>query len=143
MIGSIDDKRPSCNDCVFKYNEMLGCLKPCNMCERFSEYIPIDEETYMEGYWLDDPIVIDQILTEIDTITEKIDILNTILPNVGVEDKCFNAVSYLKGLKKTIAHELLKKTDDPYSPCYGLKEPIMDECPSCGKKVTDPGACPF
>lgn len=146
MQESVYDERPSCTSCVFKFNEMLGSLFPCNMCQKMSEYVPIDEESFIEGYWLDDPAVVDQVLTEIDYIVEKIDILNTILPKMGVEERCFNAVSFLKNTKRTIIETILKddKNDQnypyryPYRACYP-----QDDCKKCGMEVDDPDSCPF
>jgi hypothetical protein len=138
MIGSYDySDNVSCDTCVFRCNSLLGCPTPCNNCRNYSEYIPADE-SLEESYWLDDPLVVEQVLNEIDEINSKIDILDTIMPNRGVADQCYNAVSFLKNLKSTIVHCMIGDSTDPYSPCYD-----RDSCPKCGKKVVDPGACPF
>ena len=128
---------PTCNECVFKFNELLGNPSPCNCCMRMSEYIPIDDELYREAFWLEDPIVCNKIMDIIDDVVQKVDDLDTLLPDKGVNAKGEGFVTYLKILKELIAENYIDQ-GDLYGPCIG-----EDECRSCTKQQCDPNACPF
>ena len=91
-----------CNTCVFKYNELLNNPFPCNCCMKFSEWIPIDEETYNEAWFLDDPKVVMNIIDTIDEITNKIEALDTVLPGFSILEKTRDCIDNLKSIKKTI-----------------------------------------
>lgn len=102
----------TCNECVCKFNQMLGKDFPCNCCTNYSEFIPIDEETYQEGYWLDDPEVVNRILDMIDEVTDRIESLDFFLTNMQVTENTSGAISYLKSIKKAIIKTYLGPPDD-------------------------------
>lgn len=102
MIGSHDNTKVSCDSCICKFNRMLGEDFPCNCCERFSEYVPIDEETYQEGFWLDDPEIVNSVLNAIDEVNERLQALDFFLTGLRVTENTADTVAYLSCLKKTI-----------------------------------------
>ena len=128
---------PTCNECVFKFNELLGNPSPCNCCIRNSEFVPIDDAFYREGFWFDDPLVCNKIMDIIDEVIYKVDALDTLLPDKGIDVKGESFVTYLKTLKDLIAENYID-IGKAYGPCTDI-----DDCRSCTKQHCEPTACPF
>lgn len=110
MIASKDQDK--CNSCVYKYNELLGNPFPCNICQGFNEYIPADEDTPTEAFWLDDPITVKHIIDTIDDVCWKLEALDDILMNHHIAEHTYDTTGYLNAIKRTIAEVYSKKYED-------------------------------
>lgn len=149
----LSDSLGPCKDCVFRFNEMLHNPKPCNVCYDGSEYVLDDEETIKDSGWINDPETCGIIMNLIDEITYKVDCLNEILPNRGIDNVCLSSMCFLKALKDSIAEVMIKGFEQYGSPCYDGVDPCEMCMPSPGLHVEcsncdhldkmDPGSCPF
>lgn len=139
-----------CENCVFRFNELLKNPKPCNVCYDGSEYIPDDDETPKDVInWIDDPEACGAIIDIIDEITKDVECLINILPNKGIEENCSDGVGYLKCLKNSIVEYMIKGFEMSGSPCYAddcMPNPGGQvECMNCDRRIINdrPTDCPF
>lgn len=129
-----------CKSCLYRYNELLGNPWPCNMCMGFNEYIPDECDNPGEFGSLDDPRVWTKVLDLIDDLICRIDNLERLLPDFGVEDNSSRFSIYLASIKHSIieCYVLPNNNDiDLGGPCFDGEGNQVD-CDICSKD-----SCPY
>lgn len=117
-MEAVYDGQDPCKTCVFKYNELLGAQQPCGCCLNGSEYIS-EDETIIECGWMDDPKIVDEVMTIIDEIHLRLDALDMLMPGCRVKEMTRDAYNFLTVQKKTIVDTYIKGDPVIYgTPCY-------------------------